>query len=388
MREKKLKATGGNAGRNRSHNRRVVLNYVRAHEPAGRAEIARSCGLSIQAVSNITEALEEDGLLLGAGPILYEFGFRKHPYVYRMELLGGITFLTGRFKFVYTLNMPQLTKTLSLDLYTHFSQLEVRNFYGFGNNTTRNKFLEENDFYRVASQEFWLQPTLYHRLFGRSNIGLGVWFKHFIVRGAEDRLIGQVGQDTLDDNRANVGIGLQFRLDTRDYEPFPHSGVYLYLSGFNHSYVFSDEKPFQKITGDFRLYLGDTLFTDMTLALRIGGEKIFGRPPFYEAAFLGGAKSLRGYFSQRYAGDASLFGSADLRLSLGRFFIIVPTEFGLTLLGDIGRVWVDGESPGDWHADAGLGLWLAPLNRDLLFSFVAARSVEGLFVNAGVGFSF
>ncbi|MCK5572314.1 MAG: hypothetical protein KAJ12_06115, partial [Bacteroidetes bacterium] len=70
------------------------------------------------------------------------------------------------------------------------------------------------------------------------------------------------------------------------------------------------------------------------------------------------------------------------------FFIIVPTEFGLTLLGDIGRVWVDGESPGDWHTDAGLGLWLAPLNRDLLFSFVAARSVEGLFVNAGVGFSF
>ena len=76
MIEKKLKATGGNAGRNRSHNRRVVLNFVRAHEPAGRAEIARSCGLSVQAVSNITEALEEDGLLLAVG---HKTGVRGKP---------------------------------------------------------------------------------------------------------------------------------------------------------------------------------------------------------------------------------------------------------------------------------------------------------------------
>lgn len=63
----KKNSTGGNAGRNRSHNKRVVLNFVRANDPSGRAEIARSCQLSIQAVSNITEVLEEDGLLLAIG---------------------------------------------------------------------------------------------------------------------------------------------------------------------------------------------------------------------------------------------------------------------------------------------------------------------------------
>ena len=40
---------------------------MRANEPAGRAEIARSCGLSVQAVSNITEVLEGDGLLRVVG---------------------------------------------------------------------------------------------------------------------------------------------------------------------------------------------------------------------------------------------------------------------------------------------------------------------------------
>lgn len=58
---------GGNALRNRDHNQKVVLDYVRANEPAGRAEIARSCGLSIQAVSNITADLEQQKLLMPDG---------------------------------------------------------------------------------------------------------------------------------------------------------------------------------------------------------------------------------------------------------------------------------------------------------------------------------
>ena len=74
--EPKIMAKGGNAGRNRVHNRRVVLDYIRANDLAGRAEIARSCGLSVQAVSNITEALESDGLLHVVGQ---RFGQRGKP---------------------------------------------------------------------------------------------------------------------------------------------------------------------------------------------------------------------------------------------------------------------------------------------------------------------
>ena len=74
----KFVAKGGNAGRNRLHNRRVVLDYIRANDPAGRAEIARSCGLSVQAVSNITETLETDGLVSNVGQ---RFGQRGKPAV-------------------------------------------------------------------------------------------------------------------------------------------------------------------------------------------------------------------------------------------------------------------------------------------------------------------
>lgn len=73
---------GTNAERTKAHNRRVVLGYVQLHDGAGRAEIARSSGLSTQAVSNLIAELEQDGLVIPAGrrrsargqpPVIYAF---------------------------------------------------------------------------------------------------------------------------------------------------------------------------------------------------------------------------------------------------------------------------------------------------------------------------
>jgi len=68
--------------------------------------------------------------------------------------------------------------------------------------------------------------------------------------------------------------------------------------------------------------------------------------------------------------------------------MLVPTEIGLLLFGDSGRVWFEGDSPGPWHANAGVGLWAAPVFRELLVSFSLANSSEGLFLNATAGLSF
>src|SRR5262245_49447162 len=56
----------------------------------------------------------DDGLVLGAGPILYHFGFRTFPYVYRMELLGGGAIPTGRVKFAYQALWPAISEHGSL----------------------------------------------------------------------------------------------------------------------------------------------------------------------------------------------------------------------------------------------------------------------------------
>jgi len=60
-------AVGSNAGRSRTHNRRVVLGQMRIEGQIGRAELARRTGLSTQAVSNIIAELETDGLIEVSG---------------------------------------------------------------------------------------------------------------------------------------------------------------------------------------------------------------------------------------------------------------------------------------------------------------------------------
>jgi hemolysin activation/secretion protein len=117
-------------------------------------------------------------------------------------------------------------------------------------------------------------------------------------------------------------------------------------------------------------------------------KRALGAYPFHEAAFLGGAESLRGFSSQRFAGDASALGTAELRLFLGRYFLVLPGEYGVFALADAGRVWLEGERSRRWHAAYGGGLWFAYLRRDHTVTVAAARSDEKTGLYLSMGFSF
>jgi len=330
----------------------------------------------------------EDGFLLGGGPVLYEFGFRKLPYVYRTELLGGVTVKTGAFKVTYAAHLPTLLDHVTGKINAYASEIEVKNFYGYGNASLRDKEKEGDNFYRVNSREYLIQPGISYYLNERLSLGFVTSFKHFQLRSTSNRFLGSQNVDSLGNDRSVLGAGIQVELDTRDHFLFPMHGVHALLEAWDYPDVFRSGRPFQKLAADFRLYIGGKLLTDMTFAVRLAAEKLHGPFPFFESAFLGGGGSLRGYFHQRFAGDASAVGSADLRIALFRMKILVPTEVGMILLGDVGRVWVDDQSEGSMHSDAGAGLWFAPLSRDIIISVSGASSIEGLRVNGGLGFAF
>ena len=125
------------------------------------------------------------------------------------------------------------------------------------------------------------------------------------------------------------------------------------------------------------------------MAARAQGKKLWGTYPFAEAAFLGGASSVRGLREDRYAGDASLLGSAELRLYLLRLRFIVPTDFGVFGLTDLGRVFLEGESSNTWRSSFGGGIWLAPLRRTSTLQVSVARASSGrTALYLGLGFAF
>ena len=127
-----------------------------------------------------------------------------------------------------------------------------------------------------------------------------------------------------------------------------------------------------------------------TLALRFGGRKVLGTFPFHESAFLGGGGDLRGFRSQRFAGDASAFGNAELRLPVSQFFLLFPAEFGIHGAADTGRVFFDGDpdGSGEWHSAFGGGIWLSFLNRTQTLSATVMRgdNLTALYVGVGLHF--
>jgi hemolysin activation/secretion protein len=142
------------------------------------------------------------------------------------------------------------------------------------------------------------------------------------------------------------------------------------------------------VEGRAETYLTAPVALTPTLALRAAGKKLWGTFPFQESAFLGGPTSLRGYARQRFAGDASVSGSAELRLTVARTAGVLPALWGVFGHADAGRVYVDGRSPGGWHTAAGGGVWVALLGAASTVSLGITHSPEETSVRAGFGFGF
>jgi hemolysin activation/secretion protein len=124
------------------------------------------------------------------------------------------------------------------------------------------------------------------------------------------------------------------------------------------------------------------------LALRASAKKVVGDFPFHESAFIGGRGSVRQLDRERYAGDASLAGTAELQIPVAKFGFVLPLDVGIYGWADAGRVYFEGESPGGWHKAAGVGLWVGIVNPVTAISleFGDQRGRSGIRVRTGLTF--
>ena len=113
------------------------------------------------------------------------------------------------------------------------------------------------------------------------------------------------------------------------------------------------------------------------LALRAGGAFASGAFPLQDAPAIGGRGTLRGYQFQRYAGESTVFGSAEVRVPVGTVPFILRWHTGVFGLVDVGRVWFEQESPRGWHSGVGGGLWFSSLGQT--FSVAYAHGEQSRF---------
>ncbi len=349
------------------------------------------------------------GAYLGVALAHTRYGFRKHPWSEKHSLALGWAFeaneprvrYQGRFR-------PENSKLLyGLDL--HYSGIDVLRYYGEGNESRDHG----NDrHFRVRNEQYRLMPSAHLPLVGEKIRLSGGPYVQFSRTFNGTRLIDQPEEQPYGRHHFGlIGAEGRFEYDTRrsvstnlknlelpfhenPAAGYPTSGILLDVTGRFQPPVWDVEKPYGSIHGALSGYVSFFDNARVTLALRAGGQQNFGRVPYFDLAYVGGgrfftgASTNRGFRTRRFAGDASAYGNADVRIVLFRPKIIVPGDFGLQGFFDVGRVFVDDENSDDWHPSGGGGIWFSPLVRTNTISLSVAESPEETLAYLRVGFHY
>ncbi len=325
------------------------------------------------------------GFLVAGGITRDQYGFRKFPYSSRVLAKGGYAFGANQPWVDFKVEQREVAANLHFNLSGEWTGLDIIRFHGFGNNTT---IPGSSSFYRVERRQTTLAVAL------ARDIG-----KHVTLTGGPIFQVSKTdrtGPNTLliDQGPNFYGIGTfeqlgvqgDLRIDTRNRPIAATKGVLISGGGSVFGSFFDVVDTYGEIHGEAATYLTP----GPTLALRIGGKKVFGAFPFHGAAYLGGNTTVRGFAEQRFAGHAAVYGNAEFRFRVSRLRIIFPGNFGFFGLTDVGRVFSDFDTPGEntWHAAYGGGVWLSLLGDLNTMSFAIARSEErtGLYIRSGFHF--
>ncbi len=322
------------------------------------------------------------GLFVESGADRFGYGFRRVPYKSHQLFRAGFATGPRRFRLAYTGDFRGLSRHVDALVALRYSGIDIIRFHGFGNETELDL---PDAFYKVTLRQVTLAPSL---ALGRSptfRLAIGPRFKYVAT---------DLGAGNLIDSLRPYGVGGVVQLgvqadlvaDTRDVPAAATRGVHFKVGGTAFPAWLDLTSSYASVYGEIASYISASRIpTRPTLAVRAGGKKVWGTFPFYDAAFLGGANDLRGYSEQRFAGDAALYGNGELRLFVARYRLLLPGEFGVFGLADVGRVFLNGESSNDWHAAGGGGIWFAYIDRAATMSVAIAQSRErrGVYFRAG-----
>lgn len=324
------------------------------------------------------------GLFGGGGFTRTGYNFRRVPYSSEVTFRAGYATTAQTYRAEFDGEWRELMPSTALRLHARASGIEILHFYGFGNESVDSGSL---DFHKVFQHQYSVAPALAFQLSRRAHLAVGPLFKRIDTDLRAGTLVDAVRPYGI--TKINqVGAALDFEVDTRDVVAAATRGVTLQVGGSVYPAALDISRSFGEAHGEARTYLSARMPFSPTLALRAGAKKVWGAYPLHEAAFLGGGASLRGFRDQRFAGDAVAFGSAELRFSLTRFYLLLPGRLGVFALADAGRAYLSGERSDTWHTATGGGLWFAFLNPANTVSIAGADAGDGVrvYVRAGFGF--
>jgi hypothetical protein len=335
------------------------------------------------------------GLLIGGALNTTGYGFRKDPWSDRQSLRVLFATRETAFRGAYLGQFRFENSPMRVGLFGLASGIEVLRFFGQGNTS---KLEGDESTYRIEQDRFQVEPALIYALGANTDLSLGVIAKYSKTDPRENPVL--TGEPVYGQGHfSQFGLSTRFRWDGTGQLALPRRGAFLAGAGLFYPALGDVTDAFGEFHAQGRAYLGTRGERGITLSLKAGGQRVFGTYPFFESAFIGGrslfnplepggGSAVRGLPPQRYAGDGSLYGGADVYLTLTRAFVAVPGQLGLLGFYDVGRVFLEGESSDRWHGGYGGGIFFVSPGRHNLVSFSIARSEGNTAYYLTAGFAF
>jgi hypothetical protein len=184
-------------------------------------------------------------------------------------------------------------------------------------------------------------------------------------------------------------IGLGGDLTVTVGAPRCSSAILVNVGGAAYAPMWGVSRPLTEVYARASGFVRLPLPQSPSLHLRAGAMRVVGDVPVHELVHLGGSELFRGAATDRFAGDAMAYGSAELRVPVAR-----PTAFGRSaqfgVLGfaDAGRIEHTGVAGTGWMAAVGGGAWIKPDGGTSTFSAGLANGPLGsrFYFRTDVGF--
>jgi hypothetical protein len=323
------------------------------------------------------------GIYPEIGAARYVYGFRDVPYSSMMEADYSQATASNRMRFRGAFDKRFEESDVHIPVNASMSQFEVVQFHGFGNDVPDLR----GRLYDVRQRQWQFRPSVGLAVLNpASDISLGPIVRYTTTDSIANRLISQLhpyGFTTF----GQAGLQLKAHLDSRTVADTMRPRFVLDVLGTGYPGMWDVASPYQSLDGWAAAFFTLPVPKKPVLAFRGGGKKLWGDFPYFDAAFLGGSETFRTEEKQRYAGDASLYGTTELRVPIAKFPFILPLDLGVIGFADAGRVYVNGDSPGGWHTAAGGGLWVGYLNPQINYNVLFTnRSQRRVVTNLGFAF--
>jgi hypothetical protein len=335
------------------------------------------------------------GWIFGGGLESQHFSFDKAPYGMKHLLLGGYAIGVNQPVANYSAEFRRRQHQSFLSVSANLSGLENLRYYGFGNETDGS---EHEDRYKIKNMRLtlfpawtWAKGPVYEvpsftRPPERTTVfGVGPILKYgsattksgTILDEEQPYGIGRFGQ---------LGVSAVFHHDGRKTRKILEGGLKIDTRASYYFPAWDVRSKFGNISGFFGGYI--PVGSRVLLATSIEGTRVFGDYPFFEAAYLGGRGSIRGYKPNRFAGDGSVLGSVELRVRVYDLTLPIPGTIGVFGGSEVGRIFLDGEESKKWHPTAGGGVFFEMLRGLSVFSLSGWKGREDYTVQFKAGFDF